>query len=629
MDMSKWVKESLVAKFIYFLVSPGLYDGSWLTEKIRALGNTAAGYYGGSALRVFSLGRTWETSAIDNSRIASVVLRLRPVAERFIDRVNSLIRHSFIYILSEDLIDAFILLPFKTMSYVLLPWIIVSTGLKGVFSSFSPRGLAFRAAVTATLFIFNFVTVSMEGIISSSYFGRITEGLWGEKLIGGISRKNTDFFFSRKTIFFILGIVLGIFHYFLPSSTFIKLVGAVFFSFAVYIWPGWGMMAAAFALPIAATSYSVAVVGVTFISAVLNYRKYRPQVPGGLVPAIFFIIIAGLSVVFSFARADSIHSLPLYAGYFMIFYLAAVLYKDKKIIKVGLASQIISASIVALYGIYQYFFLKISTSMSWVDLSQFPELQTRVYSTLENPNVLAEYLVLVIPLVIAILWVSKGLCQKAAAAGAFGIMSVCLVLTFSRGAWVGMAAAILVFSLMKAPGLFIAAILLAMISPAFLPPVVVHRAASIGDLEDSSTAYRIPIWIAAARIIADYWFTGVGLGLAAFSKIYRDYMIAGTYALHTHNLFLQIAAEMGIFGVIAFIWLAGSGFSRGFYGVKGKSKSSFLTAGVIAALSGHLLHGSFEYIWYSPKVVLAFWMTLGTISGLSNLTSEPAAEVVS
>lgn len=627
MDISRWVKESLILKILLFFTSPGLYDGSFFLLKVKSLGATLGSWYSGSVLRRFSLAKSWESSAVEHSVFARAIEALEALLRRAIDYINMMICHSHGYGLVEKLFRYMETSPFKTLSYVFLPGIFVSTAFKAVFSSFTAKGLALRIGVMAFLYAISFIEVSLADLINSSFFGRLLQGIWGELLVK--SNSESTLTHSELRDLAIFGSVLGFLHFYLPVITLIKLLGAVIFSLAVYRWPGWGMIAAAFLLPLTATSYTVAIIGITFISVVLNYERYPLGVPCGVVPATFFLAIAGISAVLSFARADSLRSLPLYSAYFMVYYSTAVLYKDKTILKGGLASHIISATLVALYGIYQYFFIKVSTSISWVDVSQFPELRTRVYSTLENPNVLAEYLVLVLPLAIALWWIAKRYSQRVIITGIAGILFLCLILTFSRGAWIGMAFAAFVFAVLKVPGLAAFLVLLGIMSPAllpFLPPVVANRIASIGSLEDSSNAYRISIWIATLRIIRDYWFTGIGLGLMAFTKVYRDYMIAGTYALHSHNLFLQLALEMGIFGIIAFMWLVASGYSRGLVSVKKTHDSTFLLAGVLAALSGHLLHGLFEYIWYSPKVILTFWMTFGMISALASYADE-ASEV--
>jgi len=164
---------------------------------------------------------------------------------------------------------------------------------------------------------------------------------------------------------------------------------------------------------------------------------------------------------------------------------------------------------LSLLGIYQYFFVKVPTAAAWVDAKQFPELSTRVYATLENPNVLGEYLGLAIPFLAGFFFASNKFRQKVLLLATVGMLTLCLVLTFSRGAWLGLAVSVFVFALLKEPRLIVLIVILALLAPMFLPPVVMNRIASIGSLEDSSNAYRITIWIAALRMIKDYWLTGV------------------------------------------------------------------------------------------------------------------------
>ena len=105
-------------------------------------------------------------------------------------------------------------------------------------------------------------------------------------------------------------------------------------------------------------------------------------------------------------------------------------------------------------------------------------------------------------------------------------------------------------------------------------------------------------------------------------------MIAGASAVHAHNLYLQICLEMGILGLIALLWLAVKGFSNALTAVVDKDRISFVLSGVVAALAGHFFHGLFDYVWYSPRIVLAFWMYFGMMSALvtnsgdSNITGE-------
>ena len=65
-------------------------------------------------------------------------------------------------------------------------------------------------------------------------------------------------------------------------------------------------------------------------------------------------------------------------------------------------------------------------------------------------------------------------------------------------------------------------------------------------------------------MIAAYWLTGIGPGTAAFNQVYPRFMIAGTPAIHSHNLYLQLALELGVPGLLAFLWLLLAVFSRSF-----------------------------------------------------------------
>ena len=68
---------------------------------------------------------------------------------------------------------------------------------------------------------------------------------------------------------------------------------------------------------------------------------------------------------------------------------------------------VVSAGAVSLVGVMQYL-LGVPGESSWVDSEMFSSITTRVYSTLQNPNMLAEYLVLVRPLGVALLLSVRG-----------------------------------------------------------------------------------------------------------------------------------------------------------------------------------------------------------------------------
>jgi O-antigen ligase len=208
--------------------------------------------------------------------------------------------------------------------------------------------------------------------------------------------------------------------------------------------------------------------------------------------------------------------------------------------------------VISLYGIYQYFY-GIPTNYAWVDKKMFTDLSVRVYSVFSNPNVLGQYLVLMTPLAAGMMWIRKDKLEKFVYCCITSVMLVCLVLTSSRGAWLGMLLAMAVFIYLKDKRLIVLGVLLLIILPFFLPPSVISRFESIGNLKESSSAYRYSVWLGSIALIKHFWLAGIGIGTRAFEMIYPGYSVAGaSYALHSHNFYLQLLTESGVIGFSVF-----------------------------------------------------------------------------
>ena len=106
---------------------------------------------------------------------------------------------------------------------------------------------------------------------------------------------------------------------------------------------------------------------------------------------------------------------------------------------------VISGAIVCVYGILQYVF-GWDTQNAWIDEEMFEEATMRAYSTLENPNVLGEYLLLLLPVsavfMLKLKWKSL---SKWVYGGIFLLSALCIILTQSRGCWLGFLLAAAVF----------------------------------------------------------------------------------------------------------------------------------------------------------------------------------------
>jgi len=163
----------------------------------------------------------------------------------------------------------------------------------------------------------------------------------------------------------------------------------------------------------------------------------------------------------------------------------------------------ISGAAVSAYGIYQYVFGAIRGS-GWVDTMMFSGIGVRVYSTLDNPNVLAAYLLLVIPFAGACAINSKRGIIRLFSICCLGAMLLCMGLTFARGGWLGLVVAVALFLVILDRRFIFVGIAGLILLYIALPDVVLDRFLSIGNTRDGSTSYRLSIWLGNIDMIKDY-----------------------------------------------------------------------------------------------------------------------------
>ena len=224
------------------------------------------------------------------------------------------------------------------------------------------------------------------------------------------------------------------------------------------------------------------------------------------------------------------------------------------------------------------------------------------------------------------MWTGKGFFQRLTYAGISVVMFAALILTFSRGCWVGLLASATVFVTFVAGKLWGLALIALPLLPAVLPETILNRFTSIGDMKDSSTSYRVYIWMGTIAMLRDFWVSGIGMGAEAFKAVYPYYSYNGIVAPHSHNLFLQILVESGIVGILVFAMILlfflkkmMTGYQVG--GGKGKFLSVMMTA-IAAGVCGFLVQGMFDNCFYNYRVMLVFWQVLGLAMACINVAKE-------
>lgn len=385
--------------------------------------------------------------------------------------------------------------------------------------------------------------------------------------------------------------------------------------FLVLKFPSAGVFFVVFAAPVAPTMADVGLALLSIFSLALysvTHKGFKFKFDGIGFFIIVFLGVYAVAAVTSFAMMNSFSIWAIYFVFISIYFVIINTVNTKKLLMNLLTVFVLSGFLVCLYGVAQYVF-GWDTAQAWMDEEMFSDIKMRIYSTLGNPNVLGEYILLVLPASVGLMWVNKRFEAKVVYAAVSALMFGALILTFSRGCWIGIMAAAAIFITFAAGKLWGLGLIALPIIPMILPQSIINRFSSIGNMEDSSTSYRVYIWMGTLAMIKDFWLSGIGMGQKAFTQVYPFYSYNGIVAPHSHNLFLQILVESGIVGIAVFLIIAVLFLRRVMTGYqaggKGDSLSTIMTA-LSAGVCGFLLQGMFDNCFYNYRVMLVFWCVL-------------------
>lgn len=365
-----------------------------------------------------------------------------------------------------------------------------------------------------------------------------------------------------------------------------------------------------FAVPFVSTMMSLLLLICTALSLFLKVainKNFKLKYFKTNAWVLVFALVIGICAVTSISLEESRNIALLMIAFVLSYFVVINTIENKKQFKFILYVFSIAAVITAFYGLYQYMFGDLY-SQAWLDKEMFEDIKMRVYSTFENPNVYGEYLILAIPIIVGLLWTEKGIFKKLFWLGSLGVTMLALALTFSRGCWLGIILAIGLLAIMIDRRFILLGIVALLFLPFVLPESIINRFLSIGNMGDSSTSYRVYIWMGTLAMLADYWFSGIGLGITSFNTIYPIYSYNNISAPHSHNLYLQLVVEFGIVGLIVFLGMLYNFYKETIISIC--KKKNILTSSLIAGVSGFMLQSMFDHTWYNYRVVLIFWIII-------------------
>lgn len=331
---------------------------------------------------------------------------------------------------------------------------------------------------------------------------------------------------------------------------------------------------------------------------------------------------------FGFAASDSMLAAMIQLSLMLLFFAITIVINNKENLK-KLVFAISSCTLItSAIGLYQFIFGK--GGLGWSDNEEYIGGLSRITATFANPNVYGEFLIISICISIVAVLIAKGWLSRLYFIGSLALQIVNLALTYSRGCYIAVILAVLIIVWCCDKRLLGFGIFAVPILPYVLPQNMIARLVSVGSyLKDTSVSYRMSIWKGAMKIINNHWFIGSGVGTAAFTAFYLDYMIPGVDAQHSHNWFMQITIEMGIVALVVMLLIF-------FYSIKdvsctvkkaGTLECRLVLIPLISALVGIFIEGFVDHIFYNNIIYMMFWVVIALlVAGLNIYDSQRKGE---
>lgn len=357
----------------------------------------------------------------------------------------------------------------------------------------------------------------------------------------------------------------------------------------------------------------------------------------GLTPIHLFVLLywgmAIIAVAFSPVKAEALTGWIKLTLYLAWFALSARVLRSPSLRNWTIAFYLLISLVVSVYGIRQEIF-GVDQLATWTDPDSPLADETRAYSYLGNPNLLAGYLLSAIALSMSALWVWRSWLQKGVALTALLTNTYCLYATDSRGGWIALVGLVTVFFLLLyywyrhalpqfwriwlLPLVFTFFAGLLLIAITFVEPLRLRVMSIFAWRENSSNNFRLTVWFAVFDMIRDYPWSGIGPGHVAFNEIYPLYQRPNYNALSSYSIFLEHLVEMGIIGFTAFLGLLGTIAYHGWQKLTAlrnlNHREGFWIIGAIAAIAGMLTHGLVDTVWYRPEINTLWWFMVAIVA---------------
>lgn len=331
-------------------------------------------------------------------------------------------------------------------------------------------------------------------------------------------------------------------------------------------------------------------------------------------PFVALAVLCLLSSAFSLNKNTSLRSIILLLNYLTIFYLTIRTIRTRAQLRHLVYLIIGIGAFLSLFGLFKYFG---ANPFPWWDYSDIQQSTERLSATFGNPDHLAGYMEMAIPLTLGFFITGFSAGKRVLMVYIAVILLAALILSLSRGGWFGLLAGLsfIFLALMKdrhfkkkklvgsiTGGLLAVALIVLSTTP------VVERILTMTERTPETNLHsRLLGWQGVVKMINAHPLVGTGPG--TFASAFTQYQPAGLAKQRymAHNDYLHFIAEIGLPLIIVMVWMIMALYRKGFKKLKNRSRLvRGTTLGAMAGITAILIHSASDFNLHIPANALLF-----------------------
>ena len=385
-------------------------------------------------------------------------------------------------------------------------------------------------------------------------------------------------------------------------------------------------------LPVTFLELCIWITFIGWVFSLLRTKSYGPKAAGYKWPIILILLAGTVSV---FVSPDKTAAAGLWKAYFIepiIFFIvvinvtrvaepegstaaeakaSATRNKNHEIILWSLG---ISTLVISGLAIFQKFTGFGIAEVGWVAVSR-----RRVTSVFTSPNAVGLYLGPIVAIYLGWLTAEIKNYKKVILKLLIIIPALsAIAFTISQGTWIGLLAAVVFLGYFGWNKKWTTVIIALLITATLFIPSVRNKALPILTFQDPAGQNRVELM----KISYDYLVQSpknfiLGAGIFGFPQIHEQLRdpLKTEPLLYPHNILLNFWLEIGLLGLIAFVWLIIKFLRNGFKNMRPKTSpgADWLNLGAMSAMTAIIIHGLVDVPYFKNDLAMLFWIVIGLI----------------